>query len=147
MKFSKCVYHFPSKKKCWSFHLVLWKLKSRFLIKNGVWRLEERTHTPGTQHTADPKRKRHNIAYLTGCDTLSPPKQEAEKIPPCSVAAQPMGDCQDSANEKLLHLELPVFSNGLFVYNSQSQIYKRVYLPFVSLHLAGGLPLDCMSQI
>lgn len=40
-------------------------------------------HLKWGQHTADPKRKRSNIAYLIGCDTTSPPKQEEEKIPPC----------------------------------------------------------------
>ena len=61
------------------------------------------------------------------------PQQEEERFSPCLAAAQPMRDCHDSASEKPLYFELPVSSNGLFVYNSPSQLppllYKRVNSP------------------
>lgn len=51
---------------------------------------------------------------------------------------QPKRDCHNSVNEKPLHFELPVSSNGLFVHNSLTQLslllYKRKF-SFVSQDL------------
>lgn len=46
-------------------------------------------------------------------------QQEKKKIPPCPATAKPMRACHNSTNEKLLHFELPVSSNGLFVHNTK----------------------------
>lgn len=37
------------------------------------------------------------------------------------AAAQPMRDCHNSINERPLHFKLPIYSNGLFVYNNPYQ--------------------------
>lgn len=79
-------------------------------------------------HTTDPKRKRHR-SYLWQDEATLLPKREEEKIPPCTVTAQPGGDCQSSDNEKSLYLELPVSANGHFAYNSSSQVHKIASFP------------------
>lgn len=61
-------------------------------------------------------------------DTTLLPQQEEEKISFHPVIAPPMGDCHNSANKKLLYFELSVSFNGLFVYNSSSQVHRRAFL-------------------
>ena len=54
------------------------------------------------------------------------------------ATAQPIIDCHNSANEKLLCSVLLVFFNGLFVTNSPSQhllLYKRVTFVSLELHM------------
>lgn len=65
------------------------------------------------------------------------PFQEEEGFflhPSPRCKAQPMTDCHSSANGKLLHSELPPYSNGLFVYKILSN------LPFSSIN-KGSPPL------
>lgn len=51
------------------------------------------------------------------------------------ATAQPMRDSHSLANEKPWHFQLPVYTNGFFVYNIPSQLssflYKRGLFPFV----------------
>lgn len=75
----------------------------------------------------DPNRKRCTLhLWWEG-------NQEEEGFSPYLAAVQPMRGCCNSANEKTQYFELPVSSNGLFVYNSPSQLslllYKRVPSP------------------
>lgn len=70
---------------------------------------------------------------------------------PCPTTTQSMIDCYKSANEKPLHFEFPVFSNGLFVYNSPSEpsplfSIKEHFSSSVSW-LACSSTLNCMSRI
>ena len=55
-----------------------------------------------------------------------------------------------SANRKSRYLKLPVSSNGLFVYNSPSQLpfllYKRMFLSFI-LWTCLWFDINCMSRI
>lgn len=65
---------------------------------------------------------------ISDSDTRLLPEQEEEKTPPCPVIAQPMEVCQNSAKKKSLYFELSVSLNGLFVYNSFSQVQERAFL-------------------
>ena len=53
-----------------------------------------------------------------------PPPAGGRKNSPCLATAKPMRDCCTSASEKPLYFKLPVSSNGLFVYNSPSQLSR-----------------------
>lgn len=48
-------------------------------------------------------------------------QQEEDRFSFCLAIAQTR-HCHNLANEKLLYLELPVSSSGLFIYNSPSQL-------------------------
>lgn len=50
------------------------------------------------------------------------PQQEEKKCSTPLATAHIMRDCHNSANEKSLHLKLPVSYSELFVYNSSSQL-------------------------
>lgn len=49
-------------------------------------------------------------------------QQEEGRYFSCLATTQPMKDCYNSSNEKPLYFELPVSSNGLFVYKSPSEL-------------------------
>ena len=76
----------------------------------------------------DPNRKRCTL-HLHSTTLL--PQQEEGRFSPHPATAQPMRDCHNSASEKPLHFKLPVSSNGLFVYNSPSQLsFPLLFAPF-----------------
>lgn len=55
-----------------------------------------------------------------------------------------------SANEKSLHSELPVSSNGLSVYNSPAQsplLYKKAFLLFVLRLSCHSVIVDCICEL
>lgn len=95
-------------------------------------------------HTSDPQNGEKCFAFLTGNDNRLLPQQEEEKITPRPVTTQPIGDCHNSASEKSLYFELSVSSNGLFIYNSSSQVVKRAFSPLF-LWTSYDSPLDRMS--
>lgn len=102
-------------------------------LESGGWK-RECSCTCYSTYTTHPKRKKH-IVHLQ--------QEEEEKISPCPVTAQPMEDCQNSANKKSLHLEIPVSSNGCLVYNSPPKSIKDLPLLCFTGPL-GGWPLGHM---
>ena len=77
-------------------------------------------------------------------------QQEEGRISPSPVTAQPTEVCHNSTNEKSLQFKLFVSSNGLFVYNSPSQLphlhYKSM-LPSLVLRSCLWFANDCISWI
>ena len=69
--------------------------------------------------------------------TLLPQDEEERRFSPCPATAQPMRSCNNSANEKPLHLELPASSNELFVYNSPAQLSFLAYKEWSCLCVSG----------
>lgn len=71
------------------------------------------------------------------------------------ATAQPMSDSHNSANEKPLYFQLPVYSNGLFVYNSVINSTPSstkghsspLFCGLASLRSAGLLVLGCNSLL
>jgi len=85
-------------------------------------------------------------------------QQEKERFSTPPATAPPMRDCHNSANEKPLYFELPVYSKGLFVYNtppyfSLSSVKEHSSLLFSGLAYGFALPglswiaILCYSQI
>ena len=96
-----------------------------------------------TQPTLQTPTAREYPASLTGRDASSTPGRK-EETPPRPAIAQPMRNHLNSANEKPLHFQLPVSSNGCFLYNSPSQLPKRMLFSFFH-QTCLWFPINCMS--
>lgn len=68
---------------------------------------------------ADPTRRDRPTLCLA-CEYYFTMAAQVGRLPPPLATPQPMRGSHNSASEKLLCFTLPVYSNGLFVYNSSS---------------------------
>lgn len=95
---------------------------------------KEFSHTCHSRHTSDPQNGEKCFAFPTGNDTRLLPQQEEEKITLRPVTAQPIGDCHNSANEKLLNCQFPPMDQWTLCLQGPSQVPNRVFF-FLSLDL------------
>lgn len=100
------------------------------------WRWEASrgsSQSPTTLSVIDPNRKREIPCTKVCLTTLV----GGTKILSLPAMAQRMKDCPNSANEKPLYFQLPVYTKRLFVYDNCSQLSpflsKRAFLLFVLL--------------
>ena len=94
------------------------------------------SHSSTTWPSYRSQQEEIHIASLVGCDIITTSRRKKYLFP--LATPQPIRDCHNSANEKLLCFGLPVFFNGLFVINSPSRLqllYKRVTFVSLELHI------------
>lgn len=88
-------------------------------------------------------------------DTTLLPLQEEKKIIPCPVIALPMGDHHNSVNERSLHFELLVSSDGLTLHLQQPLPSLYFHLLFlwtcvwfiVRMHVLNCKPLLILNKL
>lgn len=119
---------------------MVWKLITKSHLKWNWETKKENSHACVTHHTwQTPTGRRQYLESLIGNDvTLLPQQEEVEVSLHPVTTAQSMGDCHSTANEKSLFFELSVSPNGLFIYNSPSQITIFSFFS-LDLHLVSHL--------
>lgn len=93
------------------------------------------------QKTRNPSRRNLGLPLYS-------PRGKEGRLSPRSATAQPMRDSRSSANEKPLYFQLPVSSNGLFVYNSPPDFppFPLEKEPYSVLQACPWLPCSYVFQ-
>lgn len=91
---------------------------------------------PTTASTADPQQEERYLARPTEKKPRIHLSPGGRKIVSCATTTQPMRDCHNLTNERLLHLELCIYYKGLLSITAPPNkfspfLYKTMFLSFV----------------